>query len=286
MRRLKMVSTAVALVAIAACGKSEKAAEQAATPAPAPPAPATVHVVATDYAFQVPDTLTAGLTAFHLMNQGKEMHHMVLVRLAPGMTPADLEKMDPTKPPPAGLTLAGGPNVAPPGGTAEATVDLQPGSYVAICVIPSNVDGKPHVMKGMSHPLTVVAPAAGAVAAAAPTPDITITLSDYTFTESAPLTAGHHVIKIENSAAQPHELVFLKLEAGKTMQDVGKWSEKPQGPPPFSPMPGAAPMSTGQSNTITVDLTPGDYGFICFFPDAKDGKPHMAHGMVKQIKVS
>jgi len=25
---------------------------------------------------------------------------------------------------------------------------------------------------------------------------------------------------------------------------------------------------------------------LCFWPDAKDGKPHLVHGMVKQITVS
>jgi hypothetical protein len=35
-----------------------------------------------------------------------------------------------------------------------------------------------------------------------------------------------------------------------------------------------------------VELTAGDYGLICFLPDVKDGKPHLAHGMMKTIRVS
>jgi hypothetical protein len=38
-------------------------------------------------------------------------------------------------------------------------------------------------------------------------------------------------------------------------------------------------------NTIEVNLEPGEYGLICFVPDAKDGKPHIAHGMVTQFTV-
>jgi hypothetical protein len=34
-----------------------------------------------------------------------------------------------------------------------------------------------------------------------------------------------------------------------------------------------------------VDLPAGEYGIICFDPDAKDGKPHLAHGMIKQLSV-
>src|SRR5437867_7890163 len=133
---------------VGACAKTEKTPPQAAAAAP------TVHVVATEYAFQAPDSLPAGLTDFHLMNNGKEPHHLTLIRLAPGQTPADLAKMDPSKPMPEGMTMPGGPNFAAPGGTAEAMVDLQPGNYVMVCLIPAS-DGKPHLLHGMVHPLTV-----------------------------------------------------------------------------------------------------------------------------------
>ena len=41
----------------------------------------------------------------------------------------------------------------------------------------------------------------------------------------------------------------------------------------------------GGAAYVTVDFTPGDYAFVCFLPDAKDGKPHFEHGMVKQVHV-
>ena len=44
-------------------------------------------------------------------------------------------------------------------------------------------------------------------------------------------------------------------------------------------------MSRGDVVYLPVDLEPGEYGLFCFLPDAKDGKPHVAHGMVKQITV-
>lgn len=269
------------ILALVACGKAEKPAEQAAPPA-APPAPPTVHVTATEYAFEAPDTLTAGQTTFHLMNHGKELHHLVLLRLAPGQTIADLQKMNPDAGPPPNVTMIGGPNPAVPDGSAEATVDLKAGQYAMICVIPSSVDGKVHMLKGMIRPLTVVE---GASTAAAPTPDITIKMSDYAFDPSTPLTAGHHVIRVENVGPQPHEMVMVKLDPGKTMQDFATWAMKLQGPPPGVPLGGASPMSTGEANTVTVDLAPGEYGFICFVGDSKDGKPHLAHGMIKQVTV-
>jgi uncharacterized cupredoxin-like copper-binding protein len=45
-------------------------------------------------------------------------------------------------------------------------------------------------------------------------------------------------------------------------------------------------MHPGGSASFTVDLTPGNYAFICFLPDAKDGKPHALHGMTKQFTIS
>jgi hypothetical protein len=35
-----------------------------------------------------------------------------------------------------------------------------------------------------------------------------------------------------------------------------------------------------------VDLSPGDYALICFFPDATDWKAHFEHGMMKLIQVT
>jgi hypothetical protein len=49
---------------------------------------------------------------------------------------------------------------------------------------------------------------------------------------------------------------------------------------------GVAGIDAGKSATFTVTLKPGNYLVICFWPDAKDGKPHLVHGMIKQIAVS
>lgn len=255
------------------------------TPAPEPVAIPSVMVMAADYSFQMPDTLPAGVTSFRLMNHGKEMHHLTLIRLAEGMTAADLAKMQPGGPLPPGVTLAGGPNYSIPGGAIEAVVDLKPGNYAAICAIPSP-DGVVHMAKGMVHPFVVTATADSTKPmASAPEADIVIKLADYSFTPSTPLTAGRHVIRVENNGTQWHEMVFVKLEPGKTLEDLAKWVEKPEGPPPGGPIDGVAPMSPGEWNTVTVNLTPGDYGFLCFLPDVKDGKPHMMHGMAQQFSV-
>jgi hypothetical protein len=262
----------------AACG-SEKPVE--------PPVIPTVLVNASDFSFQMPDTLVEGVTSFRLTNAGQEMHHLTLLRLGEGQTMADLQTLNLSGPLPAGMVFAGGPNAAGPNGAIEAIVDLKPGNYVAICAIPSP-DGVVHMAKGMVKGFVVTpksAEAAAQPAAVPPTPDMTIALADYSFAPSVPVTAGRHVIRVDNNGTQWHELVFLKLDAGKTLEDIMKWEQKPEGPPPASPVDGVSPLSPGETNTVTVNLTPGEYVFICFLPDVKDGRPHLAHGMVQQISV-
>jgi hypothetical protein len=90
---------------------------------------------------------------------------------------------------------------------------------------------------------------------------------------------------VTNAATQPHELVLMRLAPGKTAQDVLTWVQTHSGPPPAVPMGGAAFLSAGQSNDVPVDFEPGVYVLLCFVPDVKDGKPHLAHGMVRQITV-
>lgn len=266
---------ACSAVVAGACSKAEPPADQAAAVAPVPPP--VVHVEAADYSFKAPDTLPSGPTTFHMMNSGKELHHLVLIK-APQ---AEVMKMKPTDPPPADLVVLGGPNAAAPGGTAEATVDLTPGEYTMVCFIPGP-DGKMHMLNGMMRPLVVTQ---GSGVAAMPTPDITVKLTDYAFEIPDTIAAGRHVIRIEDVGPQVHEMVFVKLEPGKTVQDFMAWTEKMTGPPPGSPINGASPMTVGQANTVAVDLAPGQYGLICFVEDIKDKKPHFLHGMIKQITV-
>ena len=74
--------------------------------------------------------------------------------------------------------------------------------------------------------------------------------------------------------------------SGKTIQDVGKWAGSMKGPPPAKPIGGIPAFMPGKNTYFEVNLPPADYGLICFVPDAKDGKPHVAHGMSQQFKIS
>jgi hypothetical protein len=245
----------------------------------------TVTVTASDYAFNAPDTIPAGITELRLLNRGTEMHHVMMIRLDGGKKLADLfGAMKPDGPLPTWAREVGGPNTPGPGGEANAILRLVAGRYAMICVIPSS-DGKPHVMKGMAKEI-VVTPATSNTANADIRVNATMTLVDYGFQLSQPLAAGRQTIRVKNTAEQAHEVVILKLQPGKTPSDVLAWMEKMEGPPPGAPIGGTTPMARGEENIITVDLTPGEYGLICFVPDAKDGKPHVAHGMSSQFTIA
>jgi hypothetical protein len=242
-----------------------------------------VTVTAHDFAFDAPAEIPAGLTTFHLVNKGPSLHHLQLIRLENGKTGDDyVAALKAGGPPPAWATLAGGPNPPEPGSTTTATVALQPGDYAIVCFVPA-ADGMPHLMKGMVRPLKVVGPAREG---AEPAADVVVKLVDFDFQLSAPLAAGRQTIRVENAGSQAHEIALVRLHAGKTPEDFAAWGEKPEGPPPGAVYGGMSGIMPGAHGFATLDLPAGDYLLICFFPDAKDGKPHFAHGMVKLVKVS
>ncbi len=247
--------------------------------------PPVVTVRAHDFAFEGPKTVKPGATTFRLINNGKELHHLTLLKLAKGKTFKDFaDAMKVPGPPPKWITGFGGPNPATPGSTAEATLSLEPGEYVMICFVPSPGESAPHAAKGMVRPLTV---SEGSERTPMPHGDVTIKLTDYSFGLSKPLTAGKHVINVENDAAQPHEIVLVKLKPGKKAMDFMTFVEKDlmKSVPPGMPIGGIGFIDKGHPATFPVNLAAGTYALICFVPDAKDGKTHAEHGMLTQFEV-
>lgn len=246
--------------------------------------PHQMTINATEYAFDAPDQVPAGLMTVHLVDNGSEMHHVAFVKLNDGKTMADVEQvLENPGPLPAWAVEYGGVNPSHPGGGMATTTEmLEPGNYALLCFVPS-ADGVPHFAKGMARALTVVPDSSAA--APPPTADITMTLDNYSFTTSKPITAGRHTIRIDNNASQPHELMLARLAPGKKAADIPAWVLKPNGPPPAEPIGGVPALTKGHTAYVTADFTPGDYAFICFLTDAKDGKPHFTHGMIEQIHV-
>ena len=257
----------------------------AATPAETPRAvPATVTVTSKDYAFEAPASVPAGATTMRLVNHGKELHQAQLIKFEDGKTVKDFaEALKHPGPPPKWVKFMGGPNgVAPGWSLRQAVVTTQ--LRVRRRFIPSP-DGVTHAAKGMIQPFEVTG--ASPASAELPAGDVTIKLVDYDFQLSPALTSGRHTITVENVGLQPHEVVLLKLAPGKKVEEFASWAESGmKGPPPADPVGGVTMLENGGSGSFTADLSAGNYGLICFVPDAKDGKPHLAHGMMKTITVN
>lgn len=275
--------------AVAGCKSdrpSTEGASASAASAEAPKAaPAVVKVEAKDFAFDAPAEIPAGAVTMQLANHGKEIHQAQLIKLEDGKTIQDLAAaLKKPGPPPSWMKFVGGPNAAAPGHEVAASSVLEPGHYAYLCFIPSP-DGILHAAKGMVRPFEVTAASPGA-ATALPETDVTIKLVDYDFQASKPLAAGRQRILVENAGPQGHELVLVKLAPGKKIEDFASWAENMKGLPPAEPVGGVVVLEPGMRGTFTADLTAGDYGLICFVPDSKDGKMHLSHGMMKNIRVS
>lgn len=244
--------------------------------------PPIVTITAHDHTFDAPETMPSGAVTIRFVNEGESAHHAQLIRFRDGKTPEDMAAAMEQGEIPDFITLVGGPSIVMPGMEATVTVELRPGSYWWLCFV-EDENGVPHLAQGMASHVEVEAGPRTEL----PEADNTMMLNDYEFKLGKPLTAGRHVVRVRNYAAQPHEVVLIKLAPGKTMDDVMAYMESgEEGPPPGMPIGGMQALSQGVAANLILDLEPGSYGLICYVPDAGDFQPHFAHGMVDEITVS
>lgn len=244
----------------------------------------TLNIVASEYGFEIPAEVPSGPTRLMLTNAGHELHHAQLIRLEEGKTLKDLASVRPDGPPPSWMVPVGGPGAAEPGKSTTVVQPLVPGEYAVICFIPSPSDHKAHMMKGMVAGFKVV-PAKRM--ARAPKADITVRMVDFGYAPSAPLKSGKRVIKVVNDGPQLHELVLFRLAAGKTMSDFAKWNpETATEGPPGNFIGGTVGIVPGGESLVEVEVEAGQYVLVCYIPDAKDGQPHMVHGMMMPLTVA
>lgn len=187
-------------------------------------------------------------------------------------------------------TFAGG-VAAMAGASAQVVLDLPPGEWVAW-------SGDP---EGQQAP--VIFEVTGEMPTDLPEPeaDAAIVMGEYVIeiTEGE-LTAGSQIVRVDNIGAQPHFIVWFRGPDGFTEEQVQvvldeeMEAEMTGTPAAFSDLNPeedfefitfTGTQSIGTSQWITVDLEPGTYGLVCFFPDMADGLPHAYKGMYTVVEV-
>lgn len=305
------VSLIVLLSAIVACGGGAPAGGDAAADAapPSTPAPNVVLIRAHDFAFEAPDSIPSGWTTLRFSNTGAQTHFVLLDHLPDGITMDQFEKaigpafgdvygrlmkgtLQESEATPALMKLlptwfskfsyGGGVGFVHPGGTAQATVHLDPGTYVLECYVKSP-DGTPHNALGMMRKLTVTG---DSTAAQPPEADATITFAAGGMKAPAQLTAGRHTVAVNvQEAAQDamlqNDVHVARLENGQSAQDLAAWMDwmKPEGlkaPAPATFVGGVQDLPVGATGYFTVDLAPGRYAWI---------SENAVNGMVQEFRV-
>jgi hypothetical protein len=276
----------------------------------------TVAFTAKDYEFiGLPVSIPGGLTRLSMTQEGPTDHHAMFMKLNDGVTADDF--MAAIQAADFGAILGaatslGGPNAGATGTTTNVVVDLTPGQYMVVCLIPDEETGMLHAAMGMLVPLEVTEADA---AAQPPESDLTVDLVDFAFEGlTSEIGAGQHTWTVTDTGEQLHEMVVFKMadgvpysvaesiflappagspeaspEAMEGMEmgsPVAESSPAAEGPPPFVAYGGIAPMNPGVTNYLELDLTAGEYFVICFVPDFATGAPHFALGMIMPFTVA
>jgi len=244
----------------------------------------TVTYVAEDYGFSGPDRLPSGAVTIRVVNRGKELHHLQFVKLTHGRSATDFNAMLKRRPPtiPPWALFSGGPNAPVPGAEAAATVNLTPGNYLLLCLIPDKT-GTPHVALGMQKLVRVEGPENAK--RNGEDHDLFIDQVDFDFGFFGPIKAGPHTFHVRNHGTQPHEVLVVQLATGASVKDFVEYRPESREPPPGVPVGGITGIGTGGEAFFSVHLSPGRYGLVCFFPDPVTGVPHFTKGMMSEFMV-
>jgi hypothetical protein len=122
-------------------------------------------------------------------------------------------------------------------------------------------------------------------AAPAKPPVVRVSGMDFSFDAPDVIPAGLTEFRFMNKGPSLHHMQILKLEGGKTVDDLRAALANP-GPPPawVKALGGPNAPAPGLESNATLMLEPGNYALICFVDIG--GPPHFMKGMVRALRVA
>lgn len=110
--------------------------------------------------------------------------------------------------------------------------------------------------------------------------------TDYAFDMPSEIEGGVVTMDFVTEGQEPHEYALGRLAPSRTLADLNEVLESGREPPPWLDDIGGVPaMTPGEEISITRELQPGTYAFLCFIP-TPDGRPHYELGMRREFTVT
>ncbi len=108
---------------------------------------------------------------------------------------------------------------------------------------------------------------------------------DFAFESPDTITSGWTTVHLMNDGPSLHHLQIVRLDSGKTVNDLVSALHNPGPPPTWAVFVGGpnAPDPNGHSDAM-IDLPPGHYALVCMV-DMPGGVPHIAKGMYRAMTV-
>jgi uncharacterized cupredoxin-like copper-binding protein len=104
-----------------------------------------------DFSFDMPDSVVARRTVWKVTNQGPQAHEVAIAKLGPATSIDEVRAFFDGADGPPPFELVGGINGLDAGKSGFMTLDLEPGRYAAICMIPDPASQQPHLHLGMAR---------------------------------------------------------------------------------------------------------------------------------------
>lgn len=303
-RRTKRWAAVAALMALglAACGNDDTAEPSAGTAADttvagttdtaavastteALPYPTQIDATLSEYHIEIPSEIPSGFVRLSATNNGGFVHYLLLARIHDGMSYDEwMQAFEENEFAAEGMVdFYGGPNGVNPGETVSVEMNLDPGVYVALCLIPGP-DGKSHAAMGMMAPVTVT-DEGEPVDLAALDIEATVSVTEGSFTVS-PGFDGQGRVLVTNDGTETHEMLITEILEGGSFEEYEAALSAGSGPElsaNYRVTQGVAVMSPGRSIIAEIDLTEGDYVFVCLAPSMSDFLPHTMHGEIQLV---